>query len=243
MTERLQKLLAEAGFGSRRHCEELIRAGRVTVDGATAELGTSVDPDSQQVQVDGSPVAREHKEYWLLNKPTGVLSAVSDSRGRSTVTEYVPARGRIYPVGRLDLNTTGVMVLTNDGELAARLLHPRYHVEKEYLVTVRGVVKSSDLEDLRRGVLLEDGPAAPDAVKVISRGRSGRGVTFTTLSVVIHEGRKRQLRRMFDAAGHRVTGLHRRRFDGLTDKGLAPGQSRPLSRAEVQRLRRSTNRS
>jgi pseudouridine synthase len=241
MTERLQKFLAEAGLGSRRHCEELVRSGRVSVDGRAAELGASVDPDAQEVRVDGSLVTREPKEYWVLNKPTGVLSAVSDNRGRPTVTECVPARARIFPVGRLDVNTTGVMVLTNDGDLTARLLHPRYHVEKEYLVTVHGAVGNPDLERLRRGIILEDGFAVPDAVEVVFRGRSRRGAAATTLSVVIHEGRKRQVRRMFDAAGYRVTALHRSRFDGLTDRGLALGQSRPLSSAEVQRLRHSAN--
>ncbi len=140
MSERLQKFLAEAGLGSRRYCEELIRSGRVMLDGRVAELGASIDPDAQEVLVDGSLVVREQKEYWLLNKPAGVLSAVSDTRGRPTVVESVPAQVRIFPVGRLDLNSTGLLILTNDGELAARLLHPRYHVEKEYLVTVRGVV-------------------------------------------------------------------------------------------------------
>jgi len=239
MSQRLQKFLAEAGLGSRRRCEELIRSGQVIVDGRTAELGASVDPDAQEVLVDGSPVVREQKEYWLLNKPAGVLSAASDSRGRPTVIECVPARARVFPVGRLDLNSTGLLVLTNDGELAARLLHPRYHVEKEYLATVRGVVESSNLERLRRGVLLDDGVTAPAKVEVVSSGRSARGGANSTLRIVVHEGRKRQVRRMLEAIGHRVTALHRSRFDGLNDAGLALGQARTLSPAEVQHLRRS----
>jgi pseudouridine synthase len=241
MTERLQKFLAEAGLGSRRHCEELIRAGRVTVEGRTAGLGDSVDPDSEAVLVDGLPVLRQNKEYWLLNKPAGILSAASDARGRPTVVECVPARGRIFPVGRLDLNSTGLLILTNDGELTARLLHPLYHVEKEYLVTVRGTVSGSSLEQLRRGVVLEDGKTAPATVEILSRGRARSGSTTSTLRVVVHEGRKRQVRRMLETVGHRVIELHRSRFDGLTDAGLAVGQVRPLSRAEVQRLRRSSD--
>lgn len=257
MKVRLQKFLAEAGLGSRRGCEDLIRAGRVTVDGRVAALGDSVDPATVTILLDGQPVAREGKEYWLLNKPAGVLSAVVDTRGRRTVTDCVPARGRVFPVGRLDLNSTGLLVLTNDGELAARLLHPRYHVEKEYLVTVRGTVAAAALGRLRRGLTLEDGPTAPAQVEVVSldeagvsrrstgsaKGASGespatRGST-TTLRVVIHEGRKRQVRRMMEAVGHRVVALHRTRFDGLTDAGLALGMARPLSPGEVERLRRT----
>lgn len=285
MKVRLQKFLAEAGLGSRRGCEDLIRAGRVTVDGRVAALGDSVDPATATVLLDGRPVAREGKEYWLLNKPAGVLSAAVDTRGRRTVTDCVPARGRVFPVGRLDLNSTGLLVLTNDGELAARLLHPRYHVEKEYLVTVRGTVAEAALGRLRHGLTLEDGPTAPAQVEIVSSDRAGalgrnaaaaksaprtsapsargaargapsarsapapgaaaavkspatRGPT-TTLRVVIHEGRKRQVRRMMEAVGHRVVALHRTRFDGLTDAGLALGQARPLSPGEVERLRRA----
>jgi 23S rRNA pseudouridine2605 synthase len=239
MTERLQKFLAEAGLGSRRYCEDLIRSGRVAIDGQEAQLGVSVDPDTQLVQLDGRHVVREKKEYWLLNKPAGFLSAVLDPRGRPTVIDCVPAEVRVFPVGRLDLNSTGLLVLTNDGELTARLLHPRYHVEKEYLVTVRGMVGGAALTSLRRGVTLEDGPTAPAAVDGDSGGRPAAGPTFTTLRIVIHEGRKRQVRRMLEAVGHTVVALHRSRFDGLTDAGLALGQVRPLSPAEVERLRRA----
>lgn len=239
MSVRLQKFLAEAGLGSRRGCEDLIRAGRVTVDGHLAGLGDSVDPAEQTVAVDGRPVVKELKEYWLLNKPAGVLSAAADTRGRRTVIDCVPARVRVYPVGRLDLNSTGLLLLTNDGELAARLLHPRYHVEKEYVVTVRGAVAEAALGGLRHGLMLEDGQTAPAHVEVVNSERSNKTGVRTTLRVTIHEGRKRQVRRMLEAVGHRVVALHRTRFNGLTDAGLAPGQARPLSDGELEDLRRT----
>jgi 23S rRNA pseudouridine2605 synthase len=246
---RLQKFLAEAGVGSRRHCEDLIRAGRVTVDGVAAQLGSSVDPDTQQVALDGIRLGAETKEYWLLNKPRGVVSTASDPQGRPTVVESVPSRGRVYPVGRLDLNTTGVLILTNDGELTAGLLHPSHQVEKEYLVTVRGTVSQEAVFLLRRGVELEDGLTAPAGVDILETrpprpvpaGGAPRTPT-TTLSVVLHEGRKRQVRRMMESVGHVVVALHRRRFDSLTDAGLPLGQARLLSAAEVEQLKRAADR-
>ena len=237
MKVRLQKALAEAGFASRRGSEELIKAGRVTIDGATAELGASVNPSIELIAVDGRRISAEPKEYWLLNKPAGVLSAAADSRGRRTVVECVPTRARIFPVGRLDLDSTGLLLLTNDGDLAGRLLHPRFHVEKEYEVRVTGVVGKEALEALRRGVLLEDGLTAPAAVRVLETIHPPRGGPQTSLRIVLHEGRKRQVRRMLETVGHRVVALHRTRFDGLTDAGLLPGQARRLSAAELATLR------
>ncbi len=238
MKVRLQKALAEAGFASRRASEELIKAGRVTVDGTTAQLGASVDLETQVVAVDGLPIAAEPKEYWLLNKPAGVLSAATDARGRRTVVECVPTRARVFPVGRLDLESTGLLLLTNDGDLAGRLLHPRFHVEKEYEVRVRGVVSKAALEALRRGVMLEDGQTAPAVVRVLEIVRPPRSGPETSLSIVLYEGRKRQVRRMLETVGHRVVALHRTRFDGLTDGGLLPGQARRLSVAELAQLRK-----
>jgi 23S rRNA pseudouridine2605 synthase len=236
-TERLQKYLAQAGLGSRRNCEDLIRAGRVTVDGVPAQLGSSVDPQTQRVALDGREVIRESLEYWLLNKPSGIVSTAFDPQGRPTVVESVPSRGRVFPVGRLDLTSTGLIILTNDGELTAQLLHPRYHVEKEYIVTVRGSVSPSDVAQLRRGVELEDGRTSPAEIDVIESPDFRPRTPITTLRVVIREGRKRQVRRMLESVGHRVIALHRRRFDGITDAGLAVGQARPLSSGEVERLR------
>jgi 23S rRNA pseudouridine2605 synthase len=236
-TERLQKYLAQAGLGSRRNCEDLIRAGRVTVDGVPAQLGSSVDPQTQRVALDGREVVRESLEYWLLNKPNGVVSTAFDPQGRPTVVESVPSRGRVFPVGRLDLTSTGLIILTNDGELTAKLLHPRYHVDKEYIVTVRGSVSPSEVAQLRRGVELEDGRTSPAEIDVIESPDFRPRTPTTTLRVVIREGRKRQVRRMLESVGHRVIELHRRRFDGITDAGLAVGQARPLSAAEVEQLR------
>ena len=236
---RLQKFLAEAGLGSRRSCEDLIRSGRVTIDGRPAELGVSVDAATQAVAIDGRRVQKESKEYWLLNKPAGVLSAAFDPRGRPTVVDCVPAHVRVFPVGRLDLHSTGLLLLTNDGELAARLLHPRYHVEKEYVVTVRGLVTEAALGRLRRGVMLEDGQTQLARIEMIDSGRSSTRGLSSTVRVTIHEGRKRQVRRMLETVGHRVVALHRSRFAGLTDAGLAPGQARLLSTPEVEQLRRT----
>jgi 23S rRNA pseudouridine2605 synthase len=237
MRVRLQKLLAEAGLGSRRGCEDLITAGRVTVNGETATLGDSAEAGVDEIAVDGNAVASQAKEYWLLNKPLDVLSAVVDGRGRETVVDCVPTTTRVYPVGRLDLDSTGLLLLTNDGELAERLLHPRYHVQKEYLVTVRDEVQPSALQALRKGVLLEEGMTAMAAVSVVERPSPGNRFS-TTLAVVIHEGKKRQVRRMLDAVGYHVVTLHRSKFATLTDKGLSLGQARRLSAQEIAALRR-----
>lgn len=239
---RLQKHLAQAGIGSRRHCEEIILAGRVTVDGKVAELGSTVDPAGQTVEVDGRRTVLEPTEYWLLNKPRGVVSTAFDPQGRPTVVDAVPTGGRVFPVGRLDLDTTGLILVTNDGGLAAGLLHPRYHVEKEYLVKVRGRVSQRDLARLRIGIDLEDGPTAPAQVEIISPAPGGGDAATTTLSLVIYEGRTRQVRRMMEALGHRVVALHRRRIDGITDAGLPIGSVRSLSPDEVDRLRESSVR-
>ena len=189
---------------------------RVTVDGVLAELGASADPETQTIAVDGRPIAAEVREYWLLNKPAGVLSAVTDARGRRTVTDLVPTRARVFPVGRLDLDSTGLVLLTNDGDLAGRLLHPRFHVEKEYIVIVRGAVKKESIEGLRRGMMLDDGLTAPAQVDFLEKGRPEGGGLQTVLKIVLHEGRKRQVRRMMEAVGHRVVSLHRARFATLT---------------------------
>ncbi len=219
------------GIGSRRACEELIAAGRVKVNGTRAELGQRVDPAHDTVTVDGSlvPVAPD-LVYYLLNKPAGVVTTASDPEGRPTVMGLVPAEPRVFPVGRLDRDTEGLLILTNDGELAQLLAHPSHGVEKEYLAEVEGVPGPGALRRLRQGVDLEEGRTAPATVGVVAPG---------VLRLVIHEGRNRQVRRMCEAVGHPVRRLVRTRIGGLADPALRPGKFRPLTGAEVRALARA----
>jgi 23S rRNA pseudouridine2605 synthase len=226
--ERLQKVLARAGFGSRRVCEDLIAEERVTVNGEVAELGRRVDVDTDRVEVDGVPVStKTGLVYYLLNKPEGVVTTAADTHGRPTVVEYVPDDPRVFPVGRLDADSEGLLILTNDGDLAHRLTHPSFGVEKEYYAHVTGYPDGRDVRRLRTGVVLDDGPTAP--AKVV-------GVTPGLVRITIHEGRNRQVRRMFDAIGHPVERLVRTRIGPITDRRLKPGEWRPLSTAEVRKL-------
>lgn len=226
--QRLQKVLARAGYGSRRSCEELIAAGRVTVNGEVAELGRRVDPGGDLVSVDGAPVrSLPGLVHYLLNKPSGVIASARDPGGRPTVLALVPPKPRVFPVGRLDADTEGLLLLTNDGELAQRLAHPSFGVEKEYLAQVRGTPGPAALRTLRRGVPLDDGLTAPARVSVLGPG---------TLRVVIHEGRNRQIRRMCEAVGHPVVRLVRTRIGPLRDRALAPGQWRHLTPGEIRSL-------
>jgi len=228
--ERLQKVLAALGWGSRRTCEELIADERVTVNGEVAELGRRVDTLVDTIAVDGVPIgARPDLVYYLLNKPCGVISTASDPQGRPTVVDIVPQSPRVFPVGRLDGETEGLLLLTNDGELTHFLTHPSKGVEKEYVVLLRGNPRLTEgqLRRLREGVELEDGPTAP--AKVSQRSDS-------TVSITIHEGRNRQVRRMFDSIGHEVERLVRTRIGPLTDTRLKPGAWRELSLAERKAL-------
>jgi 23S rRNA pseudouridine2605 synthase len=228
---RLAKYLAHAGVASRRAAEQLIAAGRVSVGGEPVRDPARAVDESSRVAVDGRPVAPEPREVHALNKPAGVVSTARDTHGRPTVVELVRSRRRLYPVGRLDADSTGLILLTNDGELAERLTHPRYGVEKVYRARVQPArVSQRALEALRRGVELEDGKTAPARVR---QPRPG------VLEITIREGRKRQVRRMCEAVGHRVVELQRVAFGPLGLRGLEPGQSRRLSRAEVERLRRA----
>jgi 23S rRNA pseudouridine2605 synthase len=230
--ERLQKVLARAGFGSRRACEELIGAGRVTVDGEVATLGRRVDPSSDHIEIDGVAVpTAPGLVYYLLNKPAGVVTTASDPEGRPTVVNLVPATPRVFPVGRLDYDTEGLLLLTNDGDLAQGLTHPSRGVEKAYLAEVEGVPGRAALRRLREGVLLDDGPTAPASVRVAQSVPGG-----AALEIVIHEGRNRQVRRMCEAVGHPVRRLVRTRIGPLVDRRLAPGLWRPLAPAEVRAL-------
>lgn len=230
-SERLQKVLALRGFGSRRHCEDLIREGRVTVNGEVAVLGRRVDVESDLVEVDGAPVGiRPDFVYYLLNKPKGVVCTVSDTHDRDTVVSLVPPAPRVYPVGRLDADSEGLIILTNDGQFANRVMHPRYGCEKEYLVVVAAPpsgVKPAAIRNLREGVELDDGMTAPAKVAQTEPG---------VLRIAIGEGRNRQVRRMCLAVGYPVDRLIRVRIGTLTDSRLKPGEYRLLSQDEVYRL-------
>jgi 23S rRNA pseudouridine2605 synthase len=231
--ERLQKLLARAGFGSRRKCEELIVNGRVTVDGSVVkELGAKADLQSQRVTVDGKPIHAEERVYYLLNKPKGVLCTVDDPMGRRTVLAFFPEESRrVFPVGRLDQDSRGAVIITNDGALTQLLTHPRYGVERTYAVRVRGEVDDYALNRLRQGIQLSEGRTGPARVVVTTR-REGN----TELEITIREGWNRQVRRMFAAVDHKVLGLTRIRIGVLELKGLASGEARRLSRKEVEGL-------
>ena len=230
--ERLQKVLARAGLGSRRACEELIAAGRVRVNGEVATLGRRVEVGTDRVELDGAPLAlAPDLVHYLLHKPPGVLTTAHDPEGRPTVVELVPAEPRVFPVGRLDADSEGLLVLTNDGELAQRLTHPSYGVDKEYLVETVGVATPGALRALRTGVRLDDGLTAPARVGVVAPG---------VLRIVIHEGRNRQVRRMCEAVGFPVRRLVRTRIGPVADRRLAPGAWRALSAAEVRALAAAT---
>jgi 23S rRNA pseudouridine2605 synthase len=229
--ERLQKILAQAGLGSRRACEELIAQGRVRVNGEVATLGTRADPENDAIEVDGARIGvAQGLVHYLLNKPAGVVTTASDPQRRPTVVGLVPADPRVYPIGRLDADTEGLLLLTNDGELAHRLTHPSFGVDKEYLAGVDGRPTRGALRRLREGVELEDGPTAPAKVSLVGD---------RLLRITIHEGRKRQVRRMCEAVGLPVRRLVRVRIGPIADRRLAPGEWRALEPDEVRALERA----
>jgi 23S rRNA pseudouridine2605 synthase len=225
---RLNAFLARSGVASRRKADELIKAGRVLVNGEPGQLNTFVGNDDS-VTVDGREVVKQRLAHLLLHKPAGVVTTARDPQGRPTVVELVPREPRVVPVGRLDVDTTGALLLTNDGELAHRLAHPRYGVEKTYVAQVEGEPSDAALRRLEQGVELEDGRTAP---------AKARRLGPSTVELTIHEGRKRQVRRMLEAVGHPVRRLHRSAYAGLTLEGLEPGAWRELEPSEVERLRR-----
>ena len=228
---RLNAFLARAGVASRRRADELIRAGRVRVNGTPGELNTVVGK-RDLVDVDGERVDLQPLSYVLLNKPAGVVTTARDPHGRRTVVDLVPSEPRVVPVGRLDVDTTGALLLTNDGDLAHRLAHPRYGVPKVYEADVEGSPSPDDLARVRAGIALEDGVTSPALVRVLSRGTRG-----SRLELTLHEGRKHQVKRMCEAIGHPVRRLHRARYAELDLDGLGLGTWRELTPDEVAALR------
>ena len=233
--DRLQKVIANAGYCSRRKAEQYIVEGKVSVNGVVCTtLGTTVAA-TDLIEVEGNSLLRERKEYYLLNKPRNTLSTASDDRGRPTVMEFLPKKsGRLYPVGRLDFDTTGALLLTNDGELTNRLTHPSSQIQKVYLATVKNLISEDELKRLRLGVKLEDGMTAPCQAMLLKHNlKQGHSI----VELVLQEGRNHQVKRMFEAIGYEVVKLHRDAFAGLSTKGLYQGQIRKLTPQEVAVLK------
>ncbi|MCC6143623.1 MAG: rRNA pseudouridine synthase [Candidatus Hydrogenedentes bacterium] len=231
---RIQKYLAECGVASRRASERLIEDGRVRVNGHMAEIGQNIDPETDNILVDGKPVKHEEeKVYLVINKPVGSVTTASDTHGRRTVIDFVSSiNARVFPVGRLDMDVEGVLILTNDGELAFRLTHPSYEVDKVYLVLVRGLMTAETAIRLEKGVELEDGLTAPAQAVILNEGER-----TTLVRLTLHEGRKREVKRMCAAVGHPVRRLQRIAFGNVQCKGLRPGEWRHLTRQELDGLK------
>ncbi|WP_164102939.1 pseudouridine synthase [Candidatus Laterigemmans baculatus] len=231
--QRLQRVLASAGYGSRRQCEELIVEGRVEVDGqAVTELGTQVDPKTSKIYVDGTLLKREKLAYFVVNKPPGVVTTNSDPQGRTRVIDLVQERQRLFPVGRLDRSSEGLILLTNDGELAQQLAHPRYGVRKTYRVTVAGKVDSEKLAQMKRGIYIAEGRVGVEGAKILRhRGQS------TELEILLREGKNREIRRILARLGHKVLTLQRIALGPLRLGELPRGAYRPVSSDELRRLR------
>lgn len=238
MKERLQKILSKAGIASRRMAEELILQGRVTVNGKVATLGMKADPASEYIKVDGKLIRIfEPKVYLIFNKPKNCITSMHDPQGRVTVKDYLKGiRVKVFPVGRLDYDSEGLLLLTNDGELANAILHPKRRIPKTYLVKVEGVLEDKDILKLERGIKLKNGVTAPAVVKKIKKTDSN-----SWLEITIHEGRKRQLRRMLERVGHPVLKLKRVKIDGLTLGKLPVGTYRYLTTEEIKKLKEAVS--
>ncbi len=238
-TERLQKYMAHCGVASRRESEEIIASGRVTVNGVVAQVGDSVDPEHDTILLDEQELTAEKKVYVLLHKPAGVLSTVTDTHERKTVIDCVQGvDARLVPVGRLDMDVTGVLLLTNDGALTYRLSHPKFEVDKVYRAEVSGVVRQETAERLAAGVELEDGPTAKATVNILSFDTES-----SVLEITVHEGRNHLVKRMCGVVGHPVLRLTRESIGPLTCKRLKPGEWRYLTHTEVERLKQSVEKS
>ncbi|MGG4395136.1 pseudouridine synthase [Paenibacillus thiaminolyticus] len=237
MEERLQKIMANAGVASRRKCEQLILDGKVEVNGeVVTALGVKADPATDIITVNGKPItANANKVYAAFHKPKGVITSMSDPEGRKTVLDFVKGiGGRVYPVGRLDYDTEGLLLLTNDGDLANMLMHPRHHVAKTYHATVKGIPHGDLLEKLREGIQLEDGMTQPAEVEYHDVDMERKSAT---ISITIYEGRNRQVRRMFEAIGHPVVKLKRVQFGNIFLQGIPRGKFRHLTKSEVNELK------
>ncbi|MHA8111161.1 pseudouridine synthase [Lactobacillaceae bacterium Melli_B4] len=242
MVERLQKVMAKAGVASRRKSEAIIAAGRVKVNGqVVTELGTKVKA-SDDVQVDEVPISREQPVYYLLYKPRQVISTVNDEKDRKTVMDYFPeVSERIYPVGRLDYDTAGLLLMTNDGDLDNRLTHPKYEINKVYVAKVTGMPTNEELKRLRLGVVIDGKKTAPAKTKVLETPNNYQ-VKNAVIQLTIHEGRNHEVKKMFEAIGHPVKKLNRVQYGFLTLGNLKPGEYRPLKKVEVDRLREMTSK-
>jgi 23S rRNA pseudouridine2605 synthase len=237
--ERLQKVLAQAGIASRRKCEEYITSGRVMVnDKQVTELGTKVDPKTDIIKVDGKPIKGQSKIYLMLNKPKGVITSSKDPEGRKVVTDFLPGiKERVYPVGRLDYDTEGLLILTNDGEFANLLTHPKHHIPRTYHATVKGNIHGSVLDKLKAGVKLDDGMTAPAEVDYFDINPDKNE---TIVTITIYEGRNRQVRRMFEAVNHPVIRLRRVFYGSVGLMGLPRGKYRALTPEEIRTLKAET---
>ena len=229
--ERLQKVIAQSGFSSRRKAEEYIKQGKVKVNGkVVTELGTKVN-SSDEIEIDNKILEKEAKEYYLLNKPRGVITSTSDDKGRKIVTDFINTSARIFPVGRLDYDTTGVLLLTNDGEFANILTHPKNNIEKVYLAKLEGIIKKEQIDQLKKGVLLDEVLVKASRVKL---KKVNIDSNTCMVEITIHEGKNHQVKRMFEKVGYHVEKLTRKRLDIFTTENLQSGEYRKLTPKEVQ---------
>ena len=235
MEERLQKYLAQCGVASRRKCEELILQGRIQVNGVTVtELGTKINPEKDKIKFDGKDIKQAKKlVYILLNKPIGYVTTADDQFGRDTVLDLVKVKERIVPVGRLDMYTSGALILTNDGDFVYQVTHPKHEIEKTYTVTIKGIVQNSEVEQLRNGIKIDDYITKPARVKIL---KTDTEKDISRLEITIHEGKNRQVRKMCEAVGRKVLALHRSKIGGIGVKDIELGKWRYLTANEVQQI-------
>jgi 23S rRNA pseudouridine2605 synthase len=230
--ERIQKVIAQSGYCSRRKAEELIAAGKVKVNGERAQIGMKVS-GLDQITVNGMRLSKEEKTYYVLNKPKGCISSVKDEHGRKTVIDYVPKEHRVFPVGRLDYDTSGVLILTNDGDFANKMIHPRHHIPKTYEINLQGILSDEDIRKIRKGFTYNDQTYAPAKVFVKSVDNTRER---SLVDLTIYEGQNHQVKNMMEALGHQVRRLNRSRFGFVTAQGLRPGEYRKLKMFDVKKL-------